>query len=129
MKIKILALADNNQQIPHLVECHALFDVTLAGETLMMAITDNVDGTVIEVTDYVSGLRWPTAFRLVPNMKRTASEVDGYDKAELVPLLKMLIEVDIRARVNQPGLAGSERSLLAQIKAMHKRYPTNEEDF
>lgn len=126
MKIKIM-VQDGSSHRPMRVECYGTFQIELAGELLTLAVTDNSDKSIVEVTDYLSGMRWPTTLVLVPTPNRGSEVV--YDKSLYAPLLKLLVETDIKARISVPMTVTTEESLLRQIRHMQKLYKSNEEDF
>lgn len=125
MKINIMT-QDGSKHRKEKVECYGTFEIHLAGESITLAVTDNSDKSIVEVTDYLSGMRWPTTLVLVPTANK-GSEVP-YDKGVYAPLLKLLVETDIKARVNSPSPT-TEKSLLQKIRSMQDLYKANEVDF
>lgn len=99
------------------VTSHGMFTVNVAGEDVLFCVTDNFDGTCLEATEYMTGLRWPTALML----KVDPNQTHRFSPAEQVPLIEMLVRADLNYR--------NPDESLKTIHGMRKRYKTNELDF
>lgn len=99
------------------VESHGMFTVNVGGEDVLFCVTDNFDKTCLEATEYTTGLRWPTALKLIVDKHQTHS----FTPAEQIPLIEMLVRTDLAYR--------DPAETLTAIHNQRKRFKSNEVDF
>lgn len=112
------------------VDCYGTFTMAINGHDFLFALTDNADGKVLEVTEYVSGLRWPVLLE-EPGGKALGLASPPNEQCEIykgvLAKAKQRIMTDLIHRTTNGN--GTEEDVARVILNMQKSYKANEVDF
>lgn len=112
------------------VACYGTFTMNINGHDFLFALTDNVDGTILEVTEYVSGLRWPVSLEeeggKAQGLASPPNEACPNYQA-LLAKAKQRIITDLIKRTSDGN--GTEEDVARVILRHQKQYNANEVDF
>lgn len=112
------------------VACYGTFTMNINGHDFLFALTDNADGKVLEITEYVSGLRWPVSLEEEGGkLQGLASPPDEScpNFQELISKAKQRIITDLIKRTSDGN--GTEEDVAKVILRNQKHYKANEVDF
>lgn len=112
------------------VDCYGMFSVQINGHDFLFALTDNYDGTTLEITEYVSGLRWPVSLeepggKTIGLASPPNTECETYKT--VLAKAKNRILTDMAFRTSEGR--GTEEDVARVILSMQKQYKANEVDF
>jgi len=113
-----------------LVDCYGLFDMVINGQSILFCLTDNADGTSLEITEYISGLRWPVSLEEKGGkLLGLASPADYLSEVYIAILAKakQRIMTDLIRRTTDGN--GTEEDVAKVILRNQKQYKANEIDF
>lgn len=118
-----IRVATGSGDVP--VICWGLFTVQIGQLEVLFALNDCPANTGLEITDYRSGMRWPTmAYREPCGAKLGLTSPPDYSDPVLQRVIRKAKD-QIAADIQVRGLAVVEDV----IPKMWKRYKTNEWDF
>lgn len=112
------------------VTCYGTFNFTVNGHAHLFCLTDNFDGTKLEVTEYISGLRWPVDLE-EPGAKELGLVSPPNEACEtlqtIIAKAKQRMITDVAKRTSNGH--GTEEDLGRVILRHQKQYKANELDF
>lgn len=112
------------------VACYGTFTMNINGHDFLFALTDDASGDILEVTEYVSGLRWPVLLDeqggKAQGLASPANESCPNYQA-LLAKAKQRIMTDLIKRTSDGN--GTEEDIARVILRHQKQYKANELDF
>jgi len=113
-----------------LVDCYGMFSMNINGHDFLFALTDDASGDILEVTEYVSGLRWPVQLeeaggKALGLASPPNPECEIYQA--VLAKAKQRIISDIVVRTSNGN--GTEEDIARVILRNQKQYKANEVDF
>lgn len=112
------------------VACYGTFTMNINGHDFLFALTDDASGDILEVTEYVSGLRWPVSIEEKGGkFQGLASPPDESceNYQALIAKAKQRIMTDLISRTSNGN--GTEEDVAKVILRNQKHYKANEVDF